>query len=94
MKITIEGQINYKARTYSSEPEFSFHMSDMSDYGYTKVMPFTVELELPADFDPRSAQVKALQAEKVKIMAAFQKRCTEIERKISELQAITFEAKE
>lgn len=91
MKTTITGQINYKARTYSGEPEFFFHMGNMSEYGYTEVIPLTIEFELPANFDPRTEQVKALQAEKIRLMADFQKRCTQIERKISELTALTFE---
>jgi len=88
MKIT--GQINYKAKTYNGEPEFYFHMGDMTEYGYTKVMPFSIEFELPDDFDPRTEQVKALQAEKIKLMADFRTRCTEIEREISKLTAIDY----
>lgn len=91
MKTTITGFISYKAASYPGDSEFYFHLCGMSEYGYTTVMPHSFEVEIPDSFDPRVEQVKALQAEKIKLMADFKARRTQIERKISELTAITCE---
>lgn len=49
---------------------------------------FTVDV--PADFDPRPALVKALEAKKEKALAEFSAMVTAIDRQISELQAIEY----
>lgn len=92
MKTTITGVITYKKSLYEEGEDFHFQHCEMKDYGYITVMPHSIEVEIPDDFDPRACQVDLLKAEKVKLIAAFQKRCTEIERQISELTALTFEA--
>jgi hypothetical protein len=63
----------------------------MSDKYWTLVGPVEVEVEVPDDFDARPAKIAALEAEKQKLRAAFAARVTEIEREISQLQAITCE---
>ncbi len=47
-----------------------------------------VTFEVPDDFDPRPAQVKALEAKRREIEAQFAAAVTEINRQISQLQAI------
>jgi hypothetical protein len=94
MKTTITGFINYKPCAYSGVEQFHFQPCKMENYGYITVMPFSIEVDIPDNFDPRAEQVKALQAEKVKLMADFHNRCTEIERQISKLTAITCEVTE
>ena len=47
-----------------------------------------IEIEVPDDYDPRAQKIEALQAQKLKIMADYQKTVTEINARISELQAI------
>lgn len=47
------------------------------------------EVELPDNFDPRPEQIKALKAQKQKARADFELLCTQIQRQISELSAIT-----
>lgn len=51
----------------------------------------TIAFEVPDDFDPRPGQIAALEEEKRAITAAFQKRVTEINGQIANLQAITFD---
>jgi hypothetical protein len=92
MKTTITGFINHKDTSLTGCKPFSFHMSEMREYGYVTVMPYSIEVEIPDDFDPRPKQVEYLTAQKKELMAAFHLRVTEIERKISELSAITYEA--
>ncbi len=47
-----------------------------------------IEINVPDDHDPRAKQIEALQAQKLKIMADYQKTVTEINARISKLQAI------
>jgi hypothetical protein len=52
----------------------------------------TVEVEVPDNFDPRAKQIAALEERKREMTAKFQAAVTEINRRISELQAIEFAA--
>jgi len=88
MKTQIKGFINYRKNEFSGEDQFAFHSCEMNEYGYVTVMPFALEVGIPDDFDPRAGMVEALKAEKIKLMADFQNRVTEIERKISELTCL------
>ena len=92
MKKVIEGFITYAPSAYGSEEKFDFFPFEMKVSGHITIMPYSFEVDIPDDFDPRAKQVEALKAEKKKLMADFQVRCTEIERKISELTALTCEA--
>ena len=56
--------------------------------GRVFVKEHTTTVEVPDDFDPRPAQVAALEAEKQKARADFQARITEIDRQIQSLMAI------
>jgi hypothetical protein len=48
----------------------------------------TITFEVPDDFDPRGKQIAALEAQKREMTATFQAAVTEINRRISQLQAI------
>ena len=84
----IDGFIEYRPASYNGENEFNFHRCTMEEYGYVTVMPFTIEFDLPADFDPREKMVEALQAKKREVMADFQKRITDIDAQISKYLAL------
>jgi len=58
---------------------------------YLGVCAAPLEFDLPDDFDPRAGQIEALRATKQTLMAEFSARCTEIERQIQNLLAITNE---
>ena len=45
-------------------------------------------VEVPNDFDPVPRQVAALEAEKLKALEAYQKSVADINRRLSELQAL------
>ena len=51
-----------------------------------------VELNIPDDYDPRAQKIVALVAKKQKIMADYQQMVTEINAKISNLQALEYTA--
>lgn len=90
MKTTITGFISYRENVGGGD-EYKFFPFEMGTAGYVTVMPLSIEVDIPDSFDPRAEKVKALQAEKIKLMADFQARCTQIEREISELTALTCE---
>jgi hypothetical protein len=52
----------------------------------------TVTVEVPDNFNPVPAQVAALEAEKSKALAAYQKTVADINERLSKLLAITHEA--
>ena len=56
--------------------------------GFALVAPHTLAFEVPDSFNPSGQFVEALEAEKKKVMAAFQNRITEIDRQISQFLAI------
>jgi hypothetical protein len=77
-------------RTGDHEVRFSiFHHADL-DYAGSYVRPVEVEVEVPDAFDMRAAKLKDKQAELTKVRAEFTNRITQIQREISELQAIEF----
>ena len=54
------------------------------------VCKHSITFELPEKFNPNDQFIAKLEAEKQKIRAEFQKRITDIDRQISEFQAIEF----
>lgn len=77
---------------YSEEKQYRFvpgpRMADEKDR--VAIREVTISFEIPADFDPRAGLVAGLEATKKALHAEFAKRVTEIDRQISELQAIEF----
>jgi len=59
---------------------------------YIFIRAHTLEFDLPADFDPRPIEIQALEKKATELQAETTAKVTEIRRRISELQAITFEA--
>ena len=60
---------------------------DDSDHR-TYISSQEIEIDVPDNYDPRAQKIEALQAHKLKIMADYQKTVTEINARISKLQAI------
>ena len=92
MKIELKGYLF--CRLYGGKPEFEMLPWDCRIWdaagvdGRVFVKEHTITVEVPDDFDPRPQQVAALEAEKQKARAEFQKRITEIDRQIQSLLAI------
>lgn len=88
-KHTIKGFIQLKVGRYTQPDQFSFMASaDMSEYDYVNVMPHTIEIDIPDDFDPRPQQIKDLQEKQQQAQADFAKLCTDIQRQISKLTCL------
>ena len=92
MKIELKGFVF--CRTSGGKAEFEMLPWDCRTWdaasadGRVFVKEHTTTVEVPDDFDPRPQQVAALEAEKQKARAEFQKRITEIDRQIQSLLAI------
>ena len=51
-----------------------------------------IEIEVPDNYDPRAPKIDALEKHKLKVMADYQKTVTEINARISRLQALEYTA--
>ena len=97
-KHTITGFITWQENPFSETPEVSFLTYDPTKYDKESRYPRVVvrehsfEVEVPDSFDPRPGQIAVLEEQKQKLRAAFAASVMEIDKRISELQAITFDA--
>lgn len=92
--IAVPGFLYLRNCRWSGEETYGFHTVEMDKCEggeYITIKPFTLEFDLPDDFDPRGKKIEALKAAKQQLRAAFSARCTEIERQISKLQSIELE---
>lgn len=92
MKVTETGFILFRKETWEKEGSYMFKPWEYTEAGYVTVCPHTIEYEVPDDFDPRPAQIKQLEEKQREAAAAFHALTTEINRQISELQALEFTA--
>lgn len=69
---------------------FGFKLEDNAHRTY--IGEQGIEIEVPDDYDPRAQQIAALEKQKQKVMADYQKTVTEINDRISKLQALEYTA--
>lgn len=93
MKIKITTHIHYVKYSWDTEGQFQIYGSKLKDSEhYTHVCSQEIEIDVPDDYDPRAQQIAALEKQKQKAMADFQKSVDEINEKISKLQALEYTA--
>jgi hypothetical protein len=80
----------YSWEEKGSYQAFTFKLDNDTDRVY--VCSQEIELDLPDDFDPRPSQIATLEDKKTMLMADFHKSVTEINDKISKLQALEYTA--
>ena len=91
MKIKIAAHIHYSKFPWEEKGEYQLFCIQFADDEHrVYIGEQMVEVEVPDDFDPRAQQIAALQNEKQKLMADTQHEITEIDRKISKLQALEY----
>jgi hypothetical protein len=93
MKVKTTVHIHYTQFSWEEKGNYevlSFNAPDTEHRTY--VGEQEIEIEVPDNYDPRAQKIAALQAKKNKIMADYQKTVTEINTRISELQAIEYTA--
>lgn len=91
MKVKTTAHIHYFKYDWDAEGKFevlSFKADD--DNCRTYVGQQEIEIEVPDDYDPRAQKIAALEKQKQKVMAEYQKTVIEINERISKLQAIAY----
>lgn len=93
MKIKITAHVHYLKYSWEDKGEFEvFSFKADDDSHRTYVCEQEVEVEVPDNYDPRAQQIAALEKQKQKVMADYQKMVTDINEKISKLQALEYTA--
>ena len=87
MKKTLKGFLHYSTSTYTSGYEV-WPLEIVNSDGLIFVKEIDVDVEVPDDYDPRPAQIAALQEKQNQAAADFQAFTTETMRQINELQAL------
>lgn len=93
MKIKTTVHVHYQKYDWEDEGQytvFSCQLNDTADR--THVGTQEIEIDVPDNYDPRAQQIAALQELQVKAAADYQRTVTEIQRRISELQALEYTA--
>jgi hypothetical protein len=89
VKTTIH--IHYQKYEWEDEGQYLIYSHKFDDTDYRSyVGSQEIEISVPDGFDPRAQQIAALEAKKQKVMAEYQKTVTEINDRISKLQAIEY----
>ena len=89
MKIKTTVHIHYQKYDWEDEGQFQVYSCQLDDAVHrTYVGPQEIEIEVPDNYDPRAQQISALEAEKKRVMAEYQKTVTDITERINKLQAI------
>jgi hypothetical protein len=89
VKIKIEGAVYFRRQVdYAEQPRMVFLGGTMFEGQTFKALaPYTIEVDVP-DFDPRAAEVEALQARRKEIHDKFASAVMEIDQRINSLLAI------
>ena len=91
MKVKTTIHIHYNQYSWEQTGDYTVYSCKLDDTEQrTYVCEQEIEIEVPDNYDPRAQKIEALQAQKEKIMADYQKTVTEINARISKLQAIEY----
>jgi hypothetical protein len=89
MKVKTTVHIYHSQYSWEAKAKFQVFSLKMDDTEHmTYVGQQEIEIEVPEGYDPRAQKIAALEAQKKKVMADFQKTLTDINARISNLQAI------
>jgi hypothetical protein len=93
MKIKLTAHIHFRKYHWDEKGEYQIlYVALPDDETLTYICAQEVEVEVPDNYDPRAQQVAALEKRKQKVMADYQKTVTDINEKISKLQALEYTA--
>jgi hypothetical protein len=91
MKIKVTAHVYYSKLANDYKGGFQVLCFKAPDDDYRVwVSEQDVEIDVPENFDPRQSEVAALEARKIKAMADYHKTVTEINDRISKLQALEY----
>ena len=90
MKIKTTAHIFYCKYSFEEKGQYLvFYAKVKDDEDRTYVCEQEIEIEVPDNYDPRAQQIEALEKQKQKVMADYQKTVTDINNRINNLKAIT-----
>lgn len=98
MKIVLKGWVYAQQYSWDKPDEwkYSFFSGQKIDAcasengtGYLPVMPYEVELDGPADWNPIQHMVAGLEAERAEVIADYQKSVASINERLGKLLALT-----
>jgi hypothetical protein len=93
MKIKTIVHIHHQQYAWEDVPTYTLFSVRLDDNeGRTYVGTQDIEIYVPDDYDPRAQKIAALEKHKKKVMADYQKTLTEINDRISNLQALEYTA--
>ena len=93
MKIKLTAHIHYRKYHWDEKGEYQIlYVALPDDETLTYIGEQEVEIEVPDNYDPRSQQIAALQRQRGKAMADYQKTVDSINERISKLQALEYTA--
>jgi hypothetical protein len=91
MKVKTTVHIHYFKFDWDAEGRFEVLSFKADDDNYrTYIGQQEIEIEVPDGYDPRAQQIAALEKQKQKVMADYQKTVTEINNRINKLQALEY----
>jgi hypothetical protein len=91
MKVKTIAHIYYAQYSWEETGKYFVMYAKLEDNEYqTYVGEQEIEIEVPDDYDPRAQKIAALERHKQKVMADYQKTLTEINDRISNLQALEY----
>ena len=91
MKVKTTVHIHYFKYDWDAEGRFEVLSFKVDDDNYrTYIGQQEIEIEVPDDYDPRAQQIAALEKQKQKVMADYQKTVTGINDRINKLQALEY----
>jgi hypothetical protein len=92
MKIKSTVHLHLTKYSWQTESYFEVFSYKISNENHSYINSQEVEIEVPENYDPRPAQIAALEAQKQKVMADQEKAITIINERISKLQALEYTA--
>ena len=93
MKIKTTVHIYYCKWHWQEKSEYEIFSYKFDDDDHrTYVCEQEIEIEVPDNYDPRAQQIAALENQKQKVMADYQKSVNEINDRITKLQALEYTA--
>ncbi len=93
MKVKVTVHIFYSQYHWEEKGEYLvFYAKIDDDNSRTYVGEQEIEIEVPDNYDPRAQKISALEKQKQKVMADYQRTVDQINERISKLQAIEYTA--
>lgn len=93
MKVKVTAHVFYQKFDWEPEGKFLvFYVKIEDSDNFTYVGEQEIEIEVPANYDPRPQRIAALEKHKQKVMADYQKTVDKINERISNLKALEYTA--